>query len=503
MPTENQQIGPYTLISKLGQGGFGEVWLGEKKTKFLTKKLAIKLPRSEEVDTEAVKLEATLWEQASGHSNVLPIIDADEYDGQIVIVSEYAPDGSLADLLRSNKSISVDRAVALIDGILAGLEFLHSRKIIHRDLKPENVLLQGETPRLADFGISRVLRNTVTSSSVNLAGTPFYMAPEAFQKKRNVKTDIWAVGVIFYEILAGKRPFEEDSLIDLATVVAAKDPDALPDTIHPSLKRVVSHALAKRPEDRYASAYEMRLDIGRVSSWDEIETVAQAGTGSDEQETLQADNVSKSKQNANRFRFIVSYVLLFSIINFASTIADMLLYFSLRSHSDELLNRFLIVPTILISLVGQNALLNRHLPMVRGRFLKLILIFIFLLVGSQFLYIVPINGFNNALKVLIPLVVGISQLVFFYTSVKRAWIWIPVQLILGPSILTIIGIIYVWLVNTVLSIGNSLDSLDPLYGTMFALSSFSLLLGFAFGFCQASCVLYFKLRDSLMWLPPH
>ena len=186
MPVANQQISPYTLIKKLGQGGFGEVWLAEKQTKFVTKKLAVKLP-VDQVDADAVRHEATLWEHASGHPNVLPIIDADEYDGQIVIVSEYAPDGSLADLLKNQGCLSVEKAVEMIDGILAGLEFLHSRKIIHRDLKPDNFLLQGEMPRLADFGISRVLRTTMTSSSVNLAGTPFYMAPEAFDKKRNVR----------------------------------------------------------------------------------------------------------------------------------------------------------------------------------------------------------------------------------------------------------------------------------------------------------------------------
>lgn len=91
---EGQQIGLYTLIGKLGRGGFGEVWLAECKPKFVTTKVAVKLPLDEQVDHEAIRQEATLWEQASGHPNILPIIDADEYDGQVVIVSEYAPVGS-------------------------------------------------------------------------------------------------------------------------------------------------------------------------------------------------------------------------------------------------------------------------------------------------------------------------------------------------------------------------------------------------------------------------
>lgn len=79
-----QQIGPYTLIKRIGRGGFGEVWLAERRAKFVTTKVAIKLPLEEQVETDAIRNEAGLWEQASGHPNVLPIIDADEYDGQIV-----------------------------------------------------------------------------------------------------------------------------------------------------------------------------------------------------------------------------------------------------------------------------------------------------------------------------------------------------------------------------------------------------------------------------------
>jgi serine/threonine protein kinase len=289
MPTVNQKVGPYTLIKKLGQGGFGEVWLAEKRSQFISKKVAVKLPLKENVDVDAVRHEATLWEQASGHANVLPIIDADEFDGQIAIVSEYAPDGSLADLLKKQGFLSVEKSVEMIDGVLAGLEFLHSRKIIHRDLKPDNVLLQGETPRLADFGISRILRTTMTSSSVNLAGTPFYMAPECFDKKRNEQTDIWAVGVMLYEVLAGKRPFEDDNLINLVSSIATAEPQPLPANVPNWLNDVVRKALAKVPENRYKTASEMRSHIRQLAKMPDTQQVIVFPNPKDEVKT-QTDN---------------------------------------------------------------------------------------------------------------------------------------------------------------------------------------------------------------------
>ncbi len=242
---ENRQIGPYTPIRKLGKGGFGEVWLAERKSKFVTTKVAVKLPLDEQVDHETIKQEAQLWEQASGHPNILPIIDADEYEGQIVIVSEYAPDGSLDEWLKQNGKMPVEKAVEMTIKILDGLEFLHSRNIIHRDLKPANILLQGNTPRLADFGISRALRTTVTSQSQNISGTFAYMSPEALDGKRSVQTDIWSVGVNLYQFLTGTLPFPNNEPSQLLAAIMMREYAPLPPDIPQNLQNVIAKALAK------------------------------------------------------------------------------------------------------------------------------------------------------------------------------------------------------------------------------------------------------------------
>ena len=262
----NDKIGPYLLVNKLGRGAFGVVWLAEKRTSIATTKFALKLPRDEDIDLEAVKQEAALWVHASGHPNVLSIIEADVYDGQVVIVSEYAPDGSLDGWLKKcgGSAPSIESAIEMTSGILSGLQHLHGRQIIHRDLKPENILLQGETPRLADFGIARLLKSSSQSSQVS--GTFAYMAPEAFDGKRTAQTDVWSAGVIFYQLLAGCLPYPQAEVSALVGAIMRFDPPRLPSSVPASIQEVATRALNKNPTERYESAAEMRRALREAGS---------------------------------------------------------------------------------------------------------------------------------------------------------------------------------------------------------------------------------------------
>jgi serine/threonine protein kinase len=259
--SSGQKLGNYTLVNPLGRGSFGEVWLATRETKFVTTKVAIKLPLREQVNIESIKQEAVLWEQASGHPNVLPIIEADEYDGQVMIVSEYASGGTLEDLLKKEGILSPQKTAEMAIGIAQGLEFLHSQQVIHRDIKPANILLQGETPRLTDFGLSRAVSGNSLSMSISLNGTPYYMSPEAFNRKRNKQTDIWSFGVVLYKMLAGRLPFDGDDIGELYTAVFTRPPAPLPDFVPSSLARIVLKALEKSPAKRYQNVGEMRQDL--------------------------------------------------------------------------------------------------------------------------------------------------------------------------------------------------------------------------------------------------
>ncbi len=261
MPKAKDRIGPYELARKLGEGGFGEVWLAQDTSGSSPREIALKIPLKEDIELDALLQEATLWARATGHINVLGFLAARVFDGQVVLVSEYAPDGSLKDWLEQHggRAPSIAAAVEMTLGILAGLEHLHARNIIHRDIKPDNVLLLVQTPRLADFGISRVLKTTHRSSAT--AGTPAYMAPEAFNRIRNQQTDLWSVGVILYQMLSGRLPFEGEDIAELYGAIRNETLKPLPNEVPAWLRQVVAKALAKDTALRFQTTEEMRSTL--------------------------------------------------------------------------------------------------------------------------------------------------------------------------------------------------------------------------------------------------
>ena len=261
---ENQQIGYYTLVRFLGRGGFGEVWLGENRSRTPPEKVAIKLPQSEQLDLQSVKDEIFNWILSGKHKNILPIIECETFGHQIAIVSEFAPDGSLRDLLDKRGNLSPGEAVEVTRGILEGLAHLHQRKIIHRDLKPENILLSGGVPKLTDFGISRAV--TDRHSTGIILGTQAFMAPESFDGKRTLQTDIWAVGVILYQLLSGVLPFPQREITQLVGAIVMQNPPPLPESVPPVLKNIVARALAKDVAQRYQTAGAMLEDLRQISS---------------------------------------------------------------------------------------------------------------------------------------------------------------------------------------------------------------------------------------------
>ena len=150
-----------------------------------------------EIDLKSAEAEIDTWIEASGHPNVISVLDMFSHKKHIIIVSEFAEGGSLKRWLYKSdgKAPSQEKALKMMLGILSGIEHLHSRNVVHRDLKPDNILLQGNFPRITDFGISRIV--STNSMLTKVVGSPAYMSPESFDGIKSPQTDIWSAGVIF------------------------------------------------------------------------------------------------------------------------------------------------------------------------------------------------------------------------------------------------------------------------------------------------------------------
>ncbi len=265
MLQKGDKIGDYTLVRFLGRGQFGVVWLAEKEIQFSTRKFqhALKFLSSfgDEVTLKSVQAEIDTWIEASGHPNVMSVLDMLVHEDHVVIASEFADGGSLMGWLKKTggKAPTQESALEMMTGILSGIEHLHSRMVVHRDLKPDNILLQGDCPRITDFGISRII--SANSMSAVAMGSPFYMSPESFDGNKLPQTDIWSAGVMMYEMLTGAHPYTSDTMYGLVASIRNEDPTPLPDNVPPDIRLVVQQALQKDLAIRFQTAREMRSAI--------------------------------------------------------------------------------------------------------------------------------------------------------------------------------------------------------------------------------------------------
>lgn len=280
--------GRYRILRKLGEGGMGAVYRAEVIDVGHT--VAVKLLHDrlvgDEVARQRFEREAQVTSRLN-HPNSIAILDfGHTATGASFLVMEYLAGESLADVLHRER-ISVRRAVHILRQILSVLETAHALSVVHRDLKPANIFLiqQGESEdhvKVLDFGIARLRRDEgerMTRTGM-VCGTPEYMSPEQARGfDLDARSDLYAAGVVFYEMLTGRRPFEGKSPAEIMSAQIA-DPvippsDRAPERgIPPSLDAIVLWALAKAPEDRFPSAVEFRRVI---DSWAAIARPREGG----------------------------------------------------------------------------------------------------------------------------------------------------------------------------------------------------------------------------------
>ena len=274
------QIGPYRVIREIGRGGMGVVYLGERADGEFRKSVAIKLittgvrdPGLERRFRRERQILATLE-----HPGIARMLDGGATsEGQPYFVMEYVEGQSLPAWSEQRKC-GIEERLKLFLQVCDAVEYAHQRLIVHRDLKPGNILVAGDgICKLLDFGLARMTDapadEELTQTGMPLM-TPAYASPEQVRGEPfAVSSDVYSLGVILYELLAGRRPYElkSSSLVELAQVICERDPLPLSQSADPRWKRrlagdlenIVAKSLAKEPRLRYASVAELGADLRR------------------------------------------------------------------------------------------------------------------------------------------------------------------------------------------------------------------------------------------------
>ncbi|MDN6030041.1 MAG: Stk1 family PASTA domain-containing Ser/Thr kinase [Lactococcus plantarum] len=263
----------YRVIKEIGRGGMANVYLAED-TYLDNRQIAIKILRSNfENDSLAIarfQREAYAMSELN-HPNVVSISDVGDADDQQYIVMEYVDGLTLKQYINEHAPLSNEEAIRIGDEILVAMDLAHRSGIIHRDLKPQNILITKDgTAKVTDFGIAKAVSETSLTQTNSMFGSVHYLSPEqARGSNATPQSDIYAIGIIVYEMLTGKIPFDGDSAVTIALKHFQED---LPSIIHQnknvpqSLENVVIKATAKKLSDRYATAADMRRDLDEALS---------------------------------------------------------------------------------------------------------------------------------------------------------------------------------------------------------------------------------------------
>lgn len=268
MVTKGQKINDrYEIIKSIGEGGMANVYLGYDT--ILDRNVAIKVLRGDLANDEKFvrrfQREA-LSASSLSHPNIVAMYDVGEDDGLYYIVMEYIEGKTLKQLLKKRGSLTLSEAIDIMLQLTDGMAHAHDSYIVHRDLKPQNIMIQDDGQiKITDFGIAMALNSTQLTQTNSVMGSVHYLPPEqAAGKGTTIKSDIYSMGIIFYELLTGQLPFKGDSAVEIA-LKQMKEP--LPDVhklnndIPQSIENIILKATAKNPKNRYDDAKNMHNDL--------------------------------------------------------------------------------------------------------------------------------------------------------------------------------------------------------------------------------------------------
>lgn len=279
-PRQVQPESKYCNLELVGQGQFGRVFRANHKLSGQV----VALKELEKARFPTAKfLREVHFLLSLQHPNVVSFQGLEHTSSGRYLIMDYCDGGSLRSLMKLEGKLNLALSLKLVIDILAGLDHVHSRKIIHRDIKPENILLSqdstGLIARISDFGMSRLSHELCTDKQDDCAGSPAYMAPERFYGQYSHYSDLYAVGVLLFELVVGLRPFSglPGELLKAHINQAA----IIPETVPFLLRSIITKAMQKLPSHRFKSAAEMlnsvqlaaQVEVANTSLSQEVESL--------------------------------------------------------------------------------------------------------------------------------------------------------------------------------------------------------------------------------------
>jgi serine/threonine-protein kinase len=266
--TKGQKINDrYEIIRSIGEGGMANVYLGYDT--ILDRNVAIKVLRgdlsNDEKFVRRFQREA-LSASSLAHPNIVEMYDVGEDDGTYYIVMEYVDGKTLKQLLKKRGTLTLSEAIDIMSQLTDGMAHAHDSYIIHRDLKPQNIMIKDDGQiKITDFGIAMALNSTQLTQTNSVMGSVHYLPPEqASGKGCTIKSDIYSMGIIFYELLSGSLPFRGDNAVEIALKHMREPLPSLREdnpSIPQSIENIIKKATAKNPKNRYDSARSMHEDL--------------------------------------------------------------------------------------------------------------------------------------------------------------------------------------------------------------------------------------------------
>jgi hypothetical protein len=263
------RIGKYVITGRIGKGGMGQVYRGHDEG--LDRDIAVKTltiqGNLEDESRQRFNIEARAAAKLQ-HPNIVTVFELGEDHGMPFIAMELLPGWDLEALIRSGEALLLPEKLDVMIQVCRGLQFAHEHHVVHRDIKPSNIrLLDDGTVKIMDFGIAKLANTHGVTRTGMMVGTVHYMCPEAIQGQPvDGRSDVFSAGVILFELLAGRRPFEGEGATEVLYKIVQEKPPALPDTgaLTGELQDIVGRALAKNPADRYPSAAHLADDLAEL-----------------------------------------------------------------------------------------------------------------------------------------------------------------------------------------------------------------------------------------------